>query len=66
MAVAGNTPTANFLTKIGKIAGCRLRRIAREAKGESTDSLVVETHGQINSADCDGMATTVMAAHHSI
>jgi len=30
MAVAGNTPTASFLTKIGKIqsAGCRLCRIS--------------------------------------
>jgi len=41
MAVAGNTPTASFLTKIGKMqsAGCRLCRIAREARGESTDGL---------------------------
>ena len=33
MVVAGNTPTASFLTKIGKMqpAGCRLCRIAREA-----------------------------------
>jgi len=39
--VAGNTPTASFLTKIGKMqsAGCRLCRIAREARGESTDGL---------------------------
>ena len=38
MAVTGNTPTASFLIKIGKIqsAGCRLCRIAREARGEST------------------------------
>jgi len=33
MAVAGNTPTASFLTEIGKMqsAGCRLCKIAREA-----------------------------------
>ena len=64
MAVAGNTPKASFLTKIGKLqsAGCRLCRIAREARGESIDGLVKETHGHINSA----MATTVTAAHHSI
>ena len=39
MAVAGNTPTANFLNKIGKMqsAGCRLFRIARESRGESTE-----------------------------
>jgi len=68
MAVAGNTPTASFLTKIGKLqsAGCLLCRIAREARGESTDGLADETHGHINSAGCEGMATTVTAAHHSI
>jgi len=58
MAVAGNTPTASFLIKIGKMqsAGCWLCRIAREARGESTDNLAAETHGQINSAGCEGMA----------
>jgi len=68
MTVAGNTPTASFLTKIGKIqsARCRLFKIAREARGESTDGLANETHGHINSAGCEGMATTVTAAHHSI
>ena len=49
-----------------KSAGCRLCRIAREARGESTDGLAAETHGHINSAGCEGMATTVTAAHHSI
>jgi len=60
--------TASFLTKIGKMqsAGCWLCRIAREARGESTDVLANETHGDINSAGCEGMATTVTAAHHSI
>ena len=68
MVVAGNTLAASFLTKIGKMqsAGCRLCRIAQEARGESTDSLTAETHRHINSADCEGMATTVTAAHHSI
>jgi len=68
MAVAGNTPTTNFLTKIGKMhsTGCRLCRIAREARGESTDGLAAVTHGHINSAGCEGMATTVTAAHHFI
>jgi len=68
MEVAGNTTTASFLTKIGKMqsAGCRLCRIAREARGESTDGLADETHGHINSAGCEGMAMTVTAAHHSI
>jgi len=52
MAEAGNMPTDSFLTKIGKMqsAGCRLCKIAREARGESTDSLADETHGHINSA----------------
>jgi len=30
------------------------------------NSAADETHGHINSACCEGMATTVMAAHHSI
>jgi len=68
MVVVGNMPTASFLTKIGKMqsAGCRLCRIAREARGESTDGVADETHGHINSAGREGMATTVTAAHHSI
>jgi len=68
MAVAGNTPTASFRTKLGKMqsAGCRLCRIEREARGESTDGLADETHCHINSAGCEGMATTVTVAHHSI
>ena len=68
MAVAGNKPTASFLTKIGKMqsVGCRLCRIAQEARGESTDGLAAETHGHINSAGCEGMVTTITAAHHSI
>jgi len=68
MAVAGNTPTASFLTKIGKMqsAECRLCKIAREARGESTDGLADEAHGHINRAGCKGVATTVTAAHHSI
>ena len=68
MAAAGNTLTASFLTKIGKMqsSGCRLCRIAREARGESTDGLATETHGHSSIAGCEGMATTVTAAHHSI
>jgi len=68
MAVAGNTPTASFLTNIGKMqsARCRLCRMVREVRGESTDGLAAETHSYINSAGCEGTATTVTAAHHSI
>ena len=36
------------------------------ARGESSDGLADETHSHINSAGCEGMATTVTAAHHSI
>jgi len=65
---AGNRPTASFLTKVGKIksAECRLCRIAREARGESTDTLAAETHGYINNAGCEGMTTTVTVDHLSI
>ena len=68
MAVAANTSTASFLTKLSKMqsVGYRLCGIAREARGESTDGLAAETHGHINSAGCEGVATTVTAAHHSI
>ena len=45
---------------------CRLCKIAREGRGENTDGLADEAHGHINSAGCEGMATTVTAAHHSI
>ena len=52
----------SFLTKIGKMqsAGCWLFKIAREARGESTDGLTDVTHGHINSVCCEGMATKVM------
>ena len=72
IAVAGIIPTANQLTKIGKMhsAGCRLCRIMREsrreARGQSTDGLAAETYCHINSAGCKGMATTVVTAHHFI
>jgi len=38
----------------------------RKAQDESTHGLAAETHGYINSAGYEGMATTVTAAHHSI
>jgi len=68
MAMTGITPTVNFLTKICKIepAECRLCIIAREAQGESTDGLSIETYGHINSAGCKRLATTVTADHLSI
>jgi len=68
MVVARIKRTASFLTKIGKMqsAGCRLCRTARKARGESTDGLAAETQGHINSESCEGMASTVTAAHRSI
>ena len=68
MALAGITPTASFLTTLGKmqLAGYRLCRIVREARGEGTDGLAADRHGHINRASCEGMATTVAAAHHLI
>ena len=68
MAATGNALTASFLTKIGKMqsARCRLCRIAREARGESTDCLAAEIHGHITIAGCEEMATIVTAAHLSI
>ena len=38
----------------------------RVAWSERTDGLAAETHGHIKCAGCEGMATTVTAAHHSI
>ena len=67
MAVTGITTTVNFLTKTCKIesAECRLCIIAREAQGESTDGLAIETYGHINNSGCKRLATTVTADHHS-
>ena len=45
---------------------CRLCKKAREQRGASTQNLPEETYGHINIAFCDGMATTVTAAHHFI
>jgi len=69
MTVAGNMPTTSQQTKIFgnmRSGGCELCRRAQEARSESTDGLAAETLGHINSADCEGMATTPSAAHHSI
>jgi len=63
----GITRTVNQLTKVGKMqsAGCQLCRKAREAWGESTGNLAVETYRHINRVGCKEMATTVATAHHS-
>ena len=68
MAIAGIIPVAKWLAKIKQRAdiGCRLCKSAREQRRASTENLPEETYWHINSAFCDGIATTVTAAHHFI
>jgi len=68
MAIAGFILVAKWLAKIKQRSdvSCRSCKRAREQRGANTENLPEETHGHINSAFCDGMATTVMAAHHFI
>jgi len=68
MAIAGIIPVAKRLAKIKQRSdvSCRLCKRAREQRGAGTENLPEETYGHINSALCDGMATTVTAAHHFI
>jgi len=68
MAIAGIIPVAKGLAKIKQRSdvSCRLCKRTREQRGTSTENLPEETYGHINSAFCDGMATTVTAAHHFI
>ena len=68
MAIAEIIPVAKWLAKIKQRSdvSCRLCKRAREHCGASTENLPEETYGHINSAFCDGMATTVTAAHHFI
>jgi len=68
MASAGIIPVAKWLAKIKRRSdvGCRLCKRARDQCGASTENMPEETCGHINSAFCDGMATTVTAAHHFI
>jgi len=66
MAIAGIILVAKWLAKIKQQSdvGCRSCKRARKQCGASTENLQEETYGHINSAFCDGMATTVTAAHH--
>jgi len=70
MAIAGIIPVAKWLAKIKQRSdkGCRLCKRMREQRSASTENLPEETYGHtgINSAFCDGIATTVMTAHHFI
>ena len=60
MAIAGIIPVAKWLAKIRQRSdvSCRLCKRAREQRGASTGHLPEETYGHINSAFCDGMATS--------
>ena len=68
MAIAGIILVAKWLANIKQRSdvSCRLCKRAREQRGASTENLTEETYGHINSAFCDGMATTVTVAHHFI
>ena len=68
MAPAGIILAAKWLAKIKKRSDvkCRLCKRAREQRGASIENLQEETYGHINSDFCDGMVTTVTAAHHFI
>jgi len=68
MAIAGTIPVAKWLAKIKQRSdvSCGLCKRARVQRGASTENLPEETYGHINIAFCDGMATTVTAAHHFI
>jgi len=68
MAIAGVIPVAKWLAQIKQRSdvSCRLCKWAREQRGASTENLPEQTYGHINSAFCDGMATTVTAVHHFI
>jgi len=65
MATAGIIPVAKWLAKIKQQSdvSCRLCKRAREQRGASTENLPEETYEHINSAFCDGIVTTVTAAH---
>ena len=68
MAIAEIILVAKWLAKIKQRAdvSCRLCKRAREWHGTSTGNLPEETYGHISSTFCDGMVTTVTAAHHFI
>jgi len=70
ITIAGIIPVAKWLAKIKQQSdvNCRLCRgkRAREQRGASTENLPEETYGHINTAFCDGKATTVSATDHLI
>ena len=70
MAIAGIIPVAKWLAsaKIKQRSDVSfiLCKRAPEQRGASIENVPEETYWHINSACCDGMATTVTAAHHFI
>jgi len=68
VAIAGVIPAAKWLAKIKQRSdvSSRLWKKAREQCGLRTENLPEETYGHISNAFCDGIATTVTAAHHFI
>jgi len=68
IAIAGIILVAKWLAQIKQrsAVSCTLCKRARGKHGASTENLLEETYVHINSAFCDGMATTVTAAHHFI
>jgi len=68
MAIAGIIPVAKWLPSIKQRSdvNCRSCKRARKQRGASTENLPEETYGHINSTFCDGMVTTITAAHHFI
>jgi len=68
MAIAGVIPAAKWLAKIKQRSdvSSRLCKRAREQRSASTENMPEETYGHFSNAFCDGIATTVTAAHHFI
>jgi len=68
IAIAGIIPVAKWLakTKQRSVVSCRSCKKAQEQRGANTENLPEEMYGHINSAFCDGMATTVTATPHFI
>ena len=60
MAIAGIIPVAKWLAKIKQLSDVNCRLCKREQHGANSENLPEETDGHINSAFCDGMATTVI------
>jgi len=65
MATAGIISVAKWPAKVKQRSdvSCKLCKRAREQRSASTENLPEETYEHINCAFCDGMVTTVTAAH---